>query len=107
MPPDDSKLTDMALAALEEVAALCHHRPVDRSRPLAVVLAYLASRGRGDRNAYDMFWRSVAHPRPQDRWGNVNAALNGIYHSAGRKRDLAVVSEYENRARTGATERGR
>jgi len=37
MTLDDSKLTDMAPIALEEVAALCHVRGVERSRSLADV----------------------------------------------------------------------
>jgi hypothetical protein len=94
----------MALGALEEVAATCHHRPVPRSKALALVLAYLASRGRGVRSPYDSFWRSVDHPRPQDRWSGANASLNGIYLAVGVKRDMAVVSIYEAsaRARSGA-----
>ena len=96
---NESLLTDMALAALEEVAALCHHRPVPRSAALRLVLAYLASRQPCRRYAFDSFWRSVEHPRPQERWGGANAALNGIYLTIGRKRDMDVVSMYERRAR--------
>ena len=95
----DERLTEMALAALEEVAALCHDRPVPRSKALALVLAYLASRGRPARSPYDSFWRAVDHPRPQDRWSSVNASLNGIYLAVGVKRDLDVVSLYEQRER--------
>lgn len=95
----DHRLLDLALGALEEVAAACHHRPVPRSRALALVLAYLASNGRGSRAPYDSFWRAVAHPRPQDRWAGANAALNAIYLAAGRKRDLDLISLYEARAR--------
>lgn len=99
MPPDDSKLTDMALVALEEVVALCHVRKVERSRSLAVVLAYLASRSGADRHPYDLFWRSVVTAGERERWAYVNSALNGIYRAAGRTRDLAVVSAFEKRAR--------
>ncbi|MEO8453612.1 MAG: hypothetical protein ABI454_00485 [Sphingomicrobium sp.] len=95
----EDRLVAMALVVLEEVAATCHHRPVPRSRALALVLAYLAARGAGDRCHYDSFWRSVDHPRSQDRWSGVNASLNGIYLSAGVKRDTAIVSIYEQRAR--------
>ncbi len=102
MAPNDSKLVDMALVALEEVAALCHVRKVERSRALAVVLAYLASRGEGDRHPYDLFWRACGTAGPKERWSYVNSALNGIYRAAGRKRDLAVVSLYEKRARAGS-----
>jgi len=35
----DSRLDDMAFGALEEIAAICHHRPVEKSRSLALVLA--------------------------------------------------------------------
>lgn len=102
MAPDDSKLAEMALVALEEVAALCHVRSVERSRALAVVLAYLASRAQGDRGPYDRFWRAVGTAGPKERWAYVNSALNGIYRAAGRKRDLAIVSLYEKRARGGS-----
>jgi hypothetical protein len=99
LTPD--RLTDMALGALEEVAAHCHHAPVPRSKALALVLvlAYLASRQPCHRTAFDSFWRSVDHYRPQDRWAGVNASLNGIYLAIGRKRDTAVVSRYESAAR--------
>jgi hypothetical protein len=95
----DHRLTDMALGALEEVAARCHHAPVPRSAALRLVLAFLASRQPCGRHAFDSFWRAVDHPRPQERWGCANAALNGIYGAVGRKRDTAVVSRYESAAR--------
>jgi hypothetical protein len=95
----EKRLVEMALAALEEVAATCHHRPVPRSKALALVLAYLASRGRSVRSPYDSFWRAVDHPWPRDRWSGVNASLNGIYLAQGVKRDVAVTSLYEDRAR--------
>lgn len=96
---NDSRLVELALGALEEVAATCRYRPAERSWALRLVLAYLASRGRGNRAPYDMFWRSAGHPRPQDRWAGVNAALNAIYLAADRKRDIEIVSMYEERAR--------
>jgi hypothetical protein len=105
LTPD--RLTDMALGALEEVAAQCRHAPVPRSKSLALVLAYLASRQPCRRAAFDSFWRSVDHRRPQDRWAGVNASLNGIYLAIGRKRDTAVVSRYETAARRRFLEVGR
>lgn len=95
----DSRLDDMAFGALEEVAATCHHRPVEQSRALALVLAYLASRTDSVRLPFDLFWRSIAKSRQHERWQAVNASLNSIYLAAGRKRDLAVVSAHEQRAR--------
>ena len=50
----DSRLDDMAFGALEEVAAICHYRPVERSRALAWVLAYLAGRTASDRLPFDL-----------------------------------------------------
>ena len=77
---DERDLIDMALLALEEVAASCHVGPVPRTRALAMVLAYLASRRpQSTREPFDSFWRAVSDQRPQDRWAQVNAALNGIY----------------------------
>jgi hypothetical protein len=89
----------MALAALEDVLARCHHGPVEHSAALRLVLAYLASRSRGDRWPFDVFWQSVDGGRAKERWSSANAALNGIYLALGRKRDMAVVSRYESAAR--------
>ena len=97
---------DMALSALEEVAALCEHEPLPRSRALALVLAYLASRQPCDRHFFDAFWRAVDMKRPRDRAAIIVASLNGIYRQFSRKRDMAVVSRYESAARR-LTEGGR
>ena len=94
-----SRLDDIAFGALEEVTAICHHRPAERSRALALVLAYLANRTGSERSPFDRFWQSIVGPRDHDRWQEVNASLNAIYLVAGRKRDVAVVSAHEDRAR--------
>ena len=100
----DERLTAMALSALEDVAANCHAQRVPRTRSLAVVLAYLASRAQGRREPYDLFWRGLGTPRDRERWAYVNSALNGIYRAAGIKRDLRVVSRYEKYARDRLTQ---
>jgi hypothetical protein len=79
-------LTEMALAALEEVAALCRQAPVERSAALRLVLAYLASRQPCDRHFFDAFWRAVITARARDRSAVVEASLNGIYRQVGRRR---------------------
>lgn len=99
----DERLTDMALGALEEVAALCEHRPLPRTGALRLVLAYLASRQPCDRHFFDAFWRGVAMERPRDRSATVLASLNGIYRQVGRRRDTAVMSVYQKRAREAQT----
>lgn len=100
---DDQRLTGKALMALEEVAACCHLCPVRRTHALALVLAYLASRSNDPASleAFTHFWRAMATALSNARWGNVNAALNGIYLAVGEKRDLAVTSAFERRAREG------
>lgn len=99
----DSRLIGLALDALEEAAASAHHGPVKRTWALRLVLAYLASRARHGkpppRWPFDGFWQALAHHREQDRWGNVNAALNAIYVAVGRRRDVQRVSLFEQRAR--------
>ena len=99
----------MALVALEEVTACCHVGPVERSRPLALVLAYLASRTleTQSHDAFDMFWRSIGKREANARWGNVNAALNGIYLALGEKRDMGVTSAFESLARDGKRATGK
>jgi hypothetical protein len=89
----------MALGALEEVAVLCEHEPMERSGALRLVLAYLASRQPCDRRFFDAFWRAIRIKRPRDRSAIVQGSLNGIYRQVGRTRDTAVVSRYEKAAR--------
>src|SRR5690242_2985446 len=95
----DQRLTDMALGALEEVAARCEHRSLPRSEALRLVLAYLASRQSCDRRFFDAFWRGVAMERPRDRSATLMSSLNGIYRQVGRRRETAVMSRYEAAAR--------
>src|SRR5690348_1871727 len=95
----EDRLVAIALGALEEVAAVCRYRPIQRSGALRLVLAYLAARQPCDRQAFDIFWRGVDHPRPQDRSATLTGALNGIYLAVGVRRDTAVMSKYEGRAR--------
>ena len=98
---DPARLTEMALAALEEIAARCHLAPQPRSRSLALVLAYLASRRReaASRAAFDQFWRAIAKSETNTRWQSANGALNGIYLAVGEKRDLTITSIFEGEAR--------
>ena len=102
---DHQRLTDMALVALEEVAACCHVRPVQRTRALALVLAYLASRrlDTATRGPFDQFWKAIGKTQANARWGNVNAALNGIYFAVCETRDLAITSAFERQARDGSS----
>jgi hypothetical protein len=99
----DSRLVGLALHALEEVAAAAHHGPVKRTWALRLALAFPASRSRHGRPPprwpFDHFWQNVVHHREQDRWANVNAALNAIYIAVGRRRDVQRVSLFEQRAR--------
>jgi hypothetical protein len=95
----ESRLLEIALGALEEVVAECHHAEVPRSKALALVLAYLASRSRGERWPYDRLWTCIEDPKPKERWSGATAALNAIYLAGGWTRDIAVVSRYEKAAR--------
>lgn len=104
MPPiSEHRLLTLALDALEEAAAAAHDAPVKRTWALRLVLAFLACRSRHGspvpRSPFDHFWRSLVEQRQQDRWANVNAALNAIYLAVGEKRDVQRVSLFERRAR--------
>lgn len=94
---DSDRLTAMALAALEEVAARCRHAPQSRTRSLALVLAFLASRARDDaaRHSFDLFWRSVATAYGITRCATVNSAINGIYLAVGLQRPSTSFFEGE------------
>lgn len=104
MPPlSEERLLTIALDALEEAAATAHDGPVKRTWALRLVLAFLASRTRHCKPAprwpFDHYWQALAHHREQDRWANVNAALNAIYVAVGRRRDVQRVSLFERRQR--------
>lgn len=104
MPPlSEERLLTIALDALEEAAATAHDGPVKRTWALRLVLAFLASRSRHSKPSprwpFDHYWQALAHHRQQDRWANVNAALNAIYVAVGRRRDVQRVSLFEQRAR--------
>jgi hypothetical protein len=98
----EERLVAFALDALEEAVASAHLAPVRRTWALRLALAYLASRERHGAPAvrwpFDNFWRSLAHQRPQDRWANLNASLNAIYLTVGRRRDPQRVSLFEHKA---------
>ena len=89
----------MALAALEQVAAECRHEPQLQTRPIAVVLAYLAhvSRAR-DRWPFDQFWREMKDDCRVTRAAKVSAALNAIYEALGRRREIELMSAFEREA---------
>ena len=103
MPPlSEERLIAFALDALEEAAAAAHDGPVRRTWALRLVLAFLASRHRHSKPSarwpFDHYWQALAHHREQDRWANVNAALNAIYVAVGRRRDVQRTSLFERRA---------
>jgi hypothetical protein len=98
----EERLITFALDALEEAAATAHDGPVKRTWALRLVLAFLASRSPhgkpSPRWPFDHFWQNLVHHREQDRWANVNAALNAIYIAVGRRRDVQRTSLFERRA---------
>jgi hypothetical protein len=97
--PCESRLISFALRALEEAAAQARQEPVRRTWAVRLALAYLASRTKPGHQAhdwaFDLYWKSLTANRVQERWGKMNAALNGIYLGVGRKRErrLEVVGD--------------
>ena len=105
MPPvSEQRLVRLALDALEEAAAAAHLAPVRRTWGLRLALAYLGSRERqgspAPRWPFDQFWRCLTDERRQERWANLNAALNAIYLGVGEKRDWQRVSLFERQRRS-------
>lgn len=106
---DNDRLTAMALATIEEVAAHCKYTPQAKTRALAMVLAYLASRMHSDagRFPFDSFWKSIDWAEPIGRDTNVQAAVNGIYRALLVDRGADRREMFEQRARemAGAVQR--
>jgi hypothetical protein len=97
--PTAGQLTTMALAALEQVAAQCRHRPQRQTRPIAVVLAYLAHVSRAqDRWPFDQIWRDMKDDCRVTRSAQVSAALNAIYEALERRREIEAMSAFEREA---------
>lgn len=100
---DDDELRKLALDAVEEAAAASHLGIVERTRGLALALAWLRHRGAEDvlpAWPFRSFWEGLACERQHDRWSGVNAATNAIYLALGEKRRLDRGSRFERRSRT-------
>jgi len=93
------QLQALALDAVEEAAAASHIGPVQRTRALALALAWLLHCGRPERDLprwpFESFWEILTSGREHDRWSSVNAALHAIHGALGVKRDLKRLSRFE------------
>ena len=90
----------MALSALEEVAARCRNEPQPQARGIAVALALLAYVSKSsDRYHFDRFWRALRTECRDTRGAEASSALNGIYKAVGRRRELEVISAFQQAAR--------
>lgn len=96
-----TQLEALALDAIEEAAAASHVAPVERTRSLALALAWLLHCSRPDqylpRWPFESFWAGLGCEREHDRWSGVNAAVNAIYGALGVRRDLDRISCHEAR----------
>lgn len=98
--PTTEQLTTMALAALEEAAARCRHEQQPQARGIAVALAFLAYMSRStNRHFFDRFWRALRTDCQVQRSAEASAALNAIYEAVGRRREIEVMSAFEQAAR--------
>ena len=93
----------LALEAIEEAAAACHHGPVPRTRGLAFALAWLLHYGReGEalpRWPFESLWQGLSDEREHHRWSAVNAATNALYLALGTQRAPERVSAFELKLR--------
>lgn len=97
---DEQRLLNMALMALEELAARTRHRPQERTRGIALALAFVAHFARSKEQwPYNQLWRSLDEQDRGIRSARVGAAMNAIYLQLGRQRDLTIQSAFEQLAR--------
>lgn len=93
------ELQALALDAIEEAAAASHVAPVERTKGLALALAWLLHCSRPDRELprwpFESFWEGLTSAKEHDRWSAVNAAANAIYGALELRRDLARISRFE------------
>ena len=91
----EDRLVTMALDALEQILALSAEDCVSRTRSIAVVLAYLASRNASERWPFDEFWKWLDCEDKHVRSGNLNRCLNGIYAQIGVRRTNNMMFKYK------------
>lgn len=96
-----SKMTMMALEALEQVCAQCRGGPVPKTRALAFTLAYLFQCKGGERWRYDGFWKAATgEPENYAGWSRftvVTSFLSGIYHAHGLCRTAEIQSRFDSK----------
>lgn len=81
--------------------------PVSPSLAVRFALAYLYSVGAGNREAYDLYWRTltgggVDHPQNIQRSAIASATLSAIYLDVGRQRTPAMMFYEAKRNRRSA-----
>jgi len=91
----EEKLIAMALDALEQAAANSDTRKVQRSRSIAVCLAFLATRRKFDRWPFDQFWQFLDVDDNIIRTANLTRCLNGIYFQLGIKRTKVMMLKHK------------
>lgn len=97
--PTTEQLITMALATLEEVAALSRHHVQPQTRGVAFSLAYLAHVSPAkDRWFFDEFWRAMRCDCGVSRPARLNAALTAIHEALSRRREIEVVSAFQRAA---------
>lgn len=91
----EERLVAMALDALEQILVLSAEDCVRRTKTIAVVLAYLASRNASERWPFDEFWKWMDCEDKHVRSGNLNRCLNGIYGQLSVRRTNDMMFKYK------------
>lgn len=83
------------LAALEQILDQSRNGPIEKSKSIAAVLAYLYCLQRCDRWPFDDFWKALDDPDDKIRSADLTRCLNGIYLQVGidrtTKRKLSEI----------------
>ena len=78
----------LMLDALEQVTLQAREQPIEKTKAIAAVLAYLYSLKPCERWPFDDFWRWLDHGDRMTRTANLNRCLNGICVQAGIDRTM-------------------
>ena len=102
MRVERSKLVFMGLVALKEIEEHCLRQPWHRAFTLRVTLAMLYAFSDGNREPFDLFWRSCAVPNKEGddayrsqlvRGNTVTMAYNGICRALGVKQTVNFCAD--------------
>lgn len=78
LPPVRNRLPYMMLDALEQIALQARGKPIEKTKAISAILAYLYCLQPCDRWPFDDFWKALDSMDDKTRSADLSRTLNGI-----------------------------